>query len=105
MKNYKLKKRRQSRHLFFVFMIKLLFQLVASLGLFLVLGLMLGGAAAAQELSWFDGNGPKTEAWQAIDVLSAAAEEGLDAGHYGAEPLRRAVPGADRSHGPTRDQL
>ena len=28
MKNYKLKKRRQFRHLFFVFMIKLLFQLV-----------------------------------------------------------------------------
>ena len=66
----------------------------ASVGLFLVLGLMQGGAAAAQELSWFDGNGPKAEAWQAIDVLSAAAEEGLDAGHYGAEPLRRAFDAA-----------
>ena len=55
---------------------------------------MQGDVAAAQELSWFDGNGPKIEAWQAIDVLSAAAEEGLDAGHYGAEPLRRAFDAA-----------
>lgn len=44
---------------------------------------MLCGVAAAQELSWFDGNRPGAEAWQAIDVLSAAAEEGLDAGITG----------------------
>lgn len=67
---------------------------VASLGLFLILCLMLCGVAAAQELSWFDGNRPKAEAWQAMDVLSAAAEEGLDAEHYGAEPLRRAFDAA-----------
>lgn len=67
---------------------------VASLGLFLILCFMLCGVAAAQEFSWFDGNRPKAEAWQAIDVLSAAAEEGLDAEHYGAEPLRRAFDAA-----------
>jgi hypothetical protein len=67
---------------------------VASLGLLLALCLMLCGVAAAQELSWFDGNRPRAEAWQAIDVLSAAAEEGLDAEHYGAEPLRRAFDAA-----------
>ncbi len=68
--------------------------LASSLRLLLVLGLMQGGVAAAEGLTWFDGNQPRAEAWQAIDVLSRAAEEGLDAARYGAEPLRRVFDGA-----------
>lgn len=55
---------------------------------------VLGAGAAAAEPLWFEGRRPNEQAWQAVEILAAAAEDGLDARDYDAEALRRAVADA-----------
>jgi len=55
---------------------------------------VLGAGAAAAEPLWFEGGRPNAQAWQAVEILAGAAEDGLDARDYDAEALRRAVADA-----------
>ncbi|KON82394.2 L,D-transpeptidase family protein [Azoarcus sp. PA01] len=56
---------------------------------------VLGAGAAAAEPLWFDGwRRPTAQAWQAVEILATAADDGLDARDYDAEGLRRAVADA-----------
>ncbi len=64
-----------------------------------LLGMVLGHAslAPADELpAWFVDGRPSTDAMAAVQVLAAAADDGLDPNDYAAEPLARAVNQASR---------
>ncbi len=50
-----------------------------------------GAAIGADGIAWFDGVRPGSQAWQAIDLLVAAASDGLDPRDYDANALLRAV--------------
>jgi murein L,D-transpeptidase YcbB/YkuD len=55
----------------------------------LLLALTAGAAWGADALLWFDAAGPTSEARQAVDILMAAADHGLDPRDYGANELDR----------------
>lgn len=51
-------------------------------------------AAAVEPPLWFLLERPTAQAWQAVDILTAAGDDGLDPQDYGAEALRRALVAA-----------
>jgi murein L,D-transpeptidase YcbB/YkuD len=59
-----------------------------------VLLLMASAARAEEPLLWFAGERPNAEAWQALDILSDAASEGLNPESYGARALSQAFEAA-----------
>jgi murein L,D-transpeptidase YcbB/YkuD len=61
-------------------------------------------AAAAMPL-WFVEQRPRVAAYQAVNLLGAAAQEGLEAGDYNAEWLRAAIESAGRGSPLTDDSL
>jgi murein L,D-transpeptidase YcbB/YkuD len=61
-------------------------------------------AAAAMPL-WFVEQRPRVAAYQAVNLLGAAAQEGLEAGDYNAEWLRAAIESAGRGSPLTEDSL
>jgi len=60
-------------------------------GAVLALALCGGGAMAAGDLRWFDGDLPGVQARQAVALLTAAASHGLEPQDYDAAALDRAV--------------
>ncbi|MGC1518357.1 MAG: hypothetical protein WA787_06290, partial [Azonexus sp.] len=50
--------------------------------------------ALADTLRWFSAGRPTATAHQAVDLLSSAADDGLDANDYDANQLRKAIDGA-----------
>lgn len=70
----------------------------------LALMLLCGRAFAAEGLPWFDGDRPGAQAKQAVDLLAAAADEGLSPEDYGAEALRQSVERAQQGPAPDAAQ-
>jgi murein L,D-transpeptidase YcbB/YkuD len=64
---------------------------LAALAWCLALGLGCGAAAAADTLPWFDGGRPGHDAQQAVELLAAAASDGLEPQDYGAAALQQAI--------------
>ena len=62
-------------------------------------------AGAADTLRWFSDGRPTATARKAVDLLSSAAEDGLDANDYGAEFLRNAIESAANGPVPGNDSL
>lgn len=59
-----------------------------------VCGLAIATAVAANPALWFDAARPSAEARQAVALLAAAADDGLDPQDYSAAELRGAIDGA-----------
>ena len=57
----------------------------------LVAWLCCSDAVATDGIAWFDGVRPRPQAWQAVELLAAAASHGLDPGDYDSEALLQAV--------------
>ncbi|MEI4927404.1 hypothetical protein Q8G50_33350, partial [Klebsiella pneumoniae] len=62
-------------------------------------------AGAADALRWFSDGRPTAAARKAVDLLSSAAEDGLNANDYGAEFLRNAIESAANGPVPGNDSL
>ncbi|PXW99444.1 murein L,D-transpeptidase YcbB/YkuD [Sphaerotilus hippei] len=54
-------------------------------------GLLAGQAAPAADPRWFDADRPNAQALQAVELLGAAADQGLEPADYQVDTLRRAV--------------
>ncbi|WP_205754819.1 murein L,D-transpeptidase [Azoarcus sp. DD4] len=61
-----------------------------------VLGLAWQPAMAQSYPQWLEGGRPSTEAARAVDILSAAADDGLEPQDYGAEALAQALEALHR---------
>jgi murein L,D-transpeptidase YcbB/YkuD len=61
--------------------------------------------AAVEMPLWFVEQRPRVAAYQAVNLLGAAAQEGLEAGDYHAEWLRAAIESAGRGSPLTEDSL
>ncbi len=57
---------------------------------------LLGTAAAANGMLWFESGRPNVQARQAVSILASAREEGLQPENYNARPLRDAVAATDK---------
>lgn len=66
-------------------------------GMVILLGLCCGNAIAADGLRWFEGQKPKPQARQAVELLAAAASHGLEPQDYNAGVLRQAIMAAQTS--------
>ena len=62
-------------------------------------------SAAADALPWFDSQGPTTAARQAVELLSGAAADGLEAGDYGVVSLRQEIELTDEAVELTADRV
>ena len=66
-------------------------------------GGLIGRAWAADELAWFDDARPSLQARQAVQLLAASADQGLEPADYDADALRRALVQAEQGPPPSPD--
>lgn len=64
-----------------------------------------GCNAFAGGLLWFDGGRPKSEAWQAAAILSAAAQDGLDPVRYRGPELQHVLTVVEKTSGVTGAEM
>ena len=62
-------------------------------------------AGAANSLLWFSDGRPTPAAHKAVDLLTSAATDGLDASDYGGELLRIAIENASSGAVPSNDGI
>jgi len=70
-----------------------------------VLASFSSASAAADALPWFDQQGPTTAARQAVELLSGAAADGLEAGDYDVVSLRQEIERTDGAGELTADRV
>ena len=74
------------------------FAAISAIGLAITLATVSGLSAATDAPLWFDAEGPRPIAREAVELLAAAPADGLEARDYHADSLHRAVSRA--MHGP-----